>query len=690
MLPVLASERMPVDDRLLVNLLEYPGGDAVILAIARFFLVCGFPPAVLEVMVELVLIGAVQSHELAFAIVQLIAVGNPELSLQIAVMISRRLSKADEYSFALKLFYWESLPLGRDFVKKYPFLSFYTDPQATLAWLDETDITLWPLRVNDSFDRAIVELLSKRRHKCVLSNLDRLTRLDWRFVLGNLKLFESKMVTDYMGTPCGMNHTKRIARCAQNPSFSAPKLGGRIFIGSVAPFLRRGVVPRSKYLVNSFLSHSLLRLTPGIRAKIKSRFPRLQPRLVEYTRRLSLATENDCDPGVEAFLSSFSMQAKSLRNLCATASDTQPGRLELTRRAILQRLNEIQKPKQWFFVLRFFRLALVCELNAGKRELICQSIIESLSQIAPSLSADAPLREVFELARCVYERDALRKFVEQFPAFSLRIPQEDIDFPEVPSRALEICRFHSLYSKSVIHHFVDGRSAQILSDLILASGVFQLLCEHVFLTKSIEYAVAIAQGESPLFYVGAKLLKVLIRRHPAVVEAIHPAIAKFPECASSVDRVLSVVQAFREMIATAHGDGGRTFAVLSELFRARPSLKFAKALAVELIHSAPFLDSNSLLFANLASIDHGFIFVLIVVREVFRALDSEKARAAFFAKMNEMSSSIMKSRLRALVKLTEGEIDEAFMCALAETDDNHLLERHVKTLTDADALLIKK
>jgi hypothetical protein len=390
--------------------------------------------------------------------------------------------------------------------------------------------------------------------------------------------------------------------------------------------------------------------------------------------------EDDSD----LLLTEFSVKGKYLRAACANITGHNRNRHDLLRSWILEHLDGLKTPKQWFFVLRFLRITLICELNAEKREIYKNTTIEWLSQIVGVLPWDsnAVVRELYGLTHSTYSPEIFRKFIEKNPRIGwlVRTPQEDTEFHELPSRIIEIVRWHDFYSRHLVCRIVEINSTQILSNFVLASNVFEVLREHDnLITKPVEYALAIIEPMSPLFVIGAKLVKMLIRRSSAVATAVHSVIRKLPECGSWVDLSASIIKALSKDIAGSlpQGDDHRSFVVMTDLFRMRPCLKFARVLATELIRCARTFDSNTFTFAF---VDYGFIFALVVVAKVFNAMESSDDRAHFFDRVNEVSSQILKSRLRALVKLTQDRIDEAFLSALAETNDDNYLEIQINQL----------
>jgi hypothetical protein len=166
------------------------------------------------------------------------------------------------------------------------------------------------------------------------------------------------------------------------------------------------------------------------------------------------------------------------------------------------------------------------------------------------------------------------------------------------------------------------------------------------------------------------------------VVAIEEAVVRLSDCGYCVDAAAGIVRA---AIRPA-GDEARPIAVITDLFRARPCVKFARKLARELRRCAHALDTSALLFANVAFMEYGFVMVLVVVAKVFRTLESESERRDFFEKVNDVGGHIIKSRLKAVIKVTEERIDEAFVCALAETDNEEELERQMKELGNCEKL----
>jgi hypothetical protein len=106
---------------------------------------------------------------------------------------------------------------------------------------------------------------------------------------------------------------------------------------------------------------------------------------------------------------------------------------------------------------------------------------------------------------------------------------------------------------------------------------------------------------------------------------------------------------------------------------ANPTLEHGDCLVRALFRAALFFDSLTLLLGQIVGVKHGFVAVLLMSHRFFMSL-SAKDRIRFAGLVKAWDTPIV-SRKRALARLTEGKIDEAFLMALAETEDSSVVAR---------------
>jgi hypothetical protein len=667
------------------EMLDYTTNESVIAEIARFLMGRNCSQTVADTLTEIATIGAVKSKELGWVIVQYIDQKKPKSAVKVAKSLLASLDKADEYFLAVQLFSLSSFARWRKKLASiYTFLGIKTAPKAVHDWLIATPVNLWPLGASDALDKSIVRLFEIAKDTITLTEFDGIGLDTWQFIFRNGSMFTARPITRFLRSAEGQNTLKRIRAIGPTVSMilrhSAPPPTS--LLGSAAPFLRRGVLPQSERLLKNFLCFSTVKIRQDQRKDVLNTFPKLAPSMHTYETRIRArvpAVDTDANS-----LGDFSVKESYLRAACGRRCD--PGHMESLRTLLLQHIGRLKRPRQWFFMLRLLRISLICEDSPEKQTWVKTSTADALSGILGSIPVDSDFvfAELCALAHSTCSPDVLRRLAEKDPRLGCLLElQEDVESQELPSRILEIVRCHDHYSKNFISHLLDARSPQIFGNFILADGVFDVVSEHdEFLARPTEYATAIVVPASPLFVIGLKLVKRLIRRNPAVVTAIHSAIVALPECGYCVDGAISLLRMVGEALAGLQQppEEAWSLTIIRDLFRALPSVTLAREFAAELVRCSHIVDSNALLFAAVSSIDRGFFLILVVVAKVFKTLESSDERAAFFECLNGVSSQLLKSRLRALVALTEGKIDEAFLCALAESDDDGYLEHQLDQL----------
>jgi hypothetical protein len=229
-----------------------------------------------------------------------------------------------------------------------------------------------------------------------------------------------------------------------------------------------------------------------------------------------------------------------------------------------------------------------------------------------------------------------------------------------------------------ISRLLDERPSLIFSDFLLADEVFQFLVKNpTLLLRPDLYLAAILDSSSPLFQIGSTLAISLIP-NAANLKNYQGAIDLITLNAA-IESAIPVSSAFYDAMIRnfAASEVPHRFEIQymrqnAELFMLSPSVANSQSVSKTLIDESEFFDSlSTVLFARLLKIEHGFMFVLLVAKKYFASAPTMERQR--FVGMLQKAELKPKSRATALLRMTEGKMDEAFLFSAAESDDETTL-----------------
>jgi hypothetical protein len=455
---------------------------------------------------------------------------------------------------------------------------------------------------------------------------------------------------------------------------------------SATPFLRRRVEVDSVALIRSFLHFSRVKIPQEQFDELYAKHPKLAAQFEKYAIRHNLKCPvRTLEMNIAKVVDHFSMKAKYLRELCRLSKGTKPADFEVLRMLMMQRLGELKSDRRWWYFLRFLRstLGTVHDRVEVYKENTANWMVDILT--AFDRVSDVIIHEFCSLLAYLFPVDFITRTGEERPEFGFvlfRTIQEGDYFTEVPSLILEIIRHPKQCSRQDVVRLLDDRRGTVLSDFILAAEVFRFLKESPeFLSKPEGYLAAILDASSPLFAIGANVAPDIFARAPSALQSCQPAIEMLPITGWSLSSAMEVSSAFYHAVAKAFeaSESAHRFEVqelrqLADLFLLNPSPDTGLHMATALIEASELVDSVAgVLLGSLVGIGHGFVFVLQVANQYFKgAVETEQERVVSL--IGEAENITPKSRKLALIHMTQRKLDLAFLFALAETDDQAVLE----------------
>jgi hypothetical protein len=630
--------------------------------------------------------GLVTSPALACALARYFATRDHERALQTAFSLLQQFPESEEFSLAVKLYYQQELDIRQTLYVKYPFLLFEVQPEKAREWFLTHSFARWPLKGLQIFPDVIVKLLSEGSQKVEIGDVEDAERVRWSFIMKYRQLFNQDEVTKYFKRP----QIKKLLKknlAASLPPFQ--KIEPVVTVStecSAAPFLRRNMEIDSPALIKAFLLFSGVRISQQQFDQLYSKYPKLVASFEKYAIRHDLKYPlRKADAGIEKVMVEFSMKAKVLSQICRKARRTSLAEIEVLRMLMMQHLSELKSDKRWWYFLRFLRLTLI--LDEHKIEVYKRNTAEWMKHILAVFEpkSDVIICELCSLLSYLFPAEALRQHIEQWPQFGpvlFRTVQEGDDFTEVPSLILEIVRHHNQFARHDVVRLLEDRRNIVLSDFVLADEALKFLTQNpAFITKVDVYLSAILDAGSPLFQMGAPLAAALMMRASTSLRNYQSAIDMIPIKGYSLPGAMTLSSAFyRAMIKVFEAsESAQRFEVqelrqIADLFLLNPSVGNCQHISKTLAEVSHFVDFVSgVLLGTLIGIEGQFIFVLLLANTYF-ASSVQWEQERFVAVLGQTEGLQPRSRKLALIRMAERRINEAFLFAAAETDDEAILE----------------
>jgi hypothetical protein len=457
-----------------------------------------------------------------------------------------------------------------------------------------------------------------------------------------------------------------------------------VSLGStVAPQLRRGVIIDSLRLLVSFFNHSSVVISQKLFDEIREKYPNLNENSRKYAVRCGLRfVESEESVNIESLISTFSMKSKFLSRLCQTVVNGP--QIEILRMLMFQQISSLKNDKRWFYFLRFMRITLV--LDEKKTEGYRRNTREWFKDILTgfTVESDVVLGELCRLLQSVFSADVIRQKADQHQQFGsvmYRSFQESDYFTEIPSLILDIIAHHTQYPKTDVVRLLDERKSLILSNHLLAEIVISFFKENpTFLAKPDGWFAGLLDPLSGLFVTASDSITQLFSQFPSAVGNHESAMTLIRVSGYSASCSIPISSSYyRARVKSSPGDSAQRLEMqellqLTELFLVNPNASSCHAIVGKLVEASKFFDCVSFLLGRLIGISGHFGWVVIVASRYLAAV-SESQRAQLITRVSESQKLKPKSRGLAMKRVTEQKKEEAFALALAETDDESVIDR---------------
>jgi hypothetical protein len=339
---------------------------------------------------------------------------------------------------------------------------------------------------------------------------------------------------------------------------------------------------------------------------------------------------------------------------------------------LIRRSADLEKPQRWFYFLRFLRICL--GIPGREMPLKCDTV-QNLNLILNEfkISLDCVLREMRLLIQSVHSGASLEGIFSRFPQLTQTDPFDNI---EIPSYFIEVLRTATAPSIPDIVRYIDENRAEILHKCFVDHAVIDFLVhDRSLVTQPERFLAMFFSLGYPLFEAAAPLFPILIARALPLLGTLEQMVSEFSENCWSLPSCLSVLSLFyRARLKGKELAEQKEFEVIQRVFLSFPSVDNSGQFAAALRTAEPVSNISLLLQKYLLSTETRFIPLFLVIVTYLRGLDDTETQT--IVELLERGSICLPkmSRQRAIAKLAAHAIDEAFLLALAETNEATILD----------------
>jgi hypothetical protein len=570
--------------------------------------------------------------------------------------------------------------LREELALRFPFLLIQARPEIAAEWFAGHAIGSWPVSYSSDFTAAIVRLVRESSQRIALKDLDSIKCRDWKFLITNQDFVAMKGVRTFLRRPSARYNLKRMALFAttfeRSFTFSRPPPDSR---ATVTPWLRRGIIPDSKLLVAQALAFTSAQFSLKTIGAVVQAFPDLETAANRYCDRLKIRrlTPVSASDIIEA-KAAFSIKKAFLRTMCTRSHEMDPTLIEMFRMFMIKRTGELGKENRWLYCLRLLRIALAME---GKKTLFRSNTMDNLEQILTAFgrASDYVTREMRLLVESLYGDEDFSPLLATFPDLR-RV--ETFANVEVPSYFIELLRRPTPATLPDIMRQLDQNRREMLYTCFVDDAIIGMLIrDRSFITRPEEYLLIFLTDKYPLFERASPLFPILIARTQPLLRQIEPTVAELTEHCWSLPSALSILAFFyRTMLKGTEDAELREFEILQSIFLSAQTVENARPFAAALRTATSFCDLPTLLQKYMIGPEYRFFILLVVLAEFLSDWGDAERRMAVGLLVNRSAAVPKKSRRQAIRRFSKRELDQAFILALAETDDPNEMDSLIRGL----------
>jgi hypothetical protein len=334
---------------------------------------------------------------------------------------------------------------------------------------------------------------------------------------------------------------------------------------------------------------------------------------------------------------------------------------------LITRASKFGNPTRWFYFLRLLRLAL---LVPGREEALRHDTAQHLDELLPLffITSDAVVREMRLLLKSICSSDDLNRTRTKYPQFRTSSTFLNV---EVPSYLIEILRKPAIATMPEVLAHIDQNRKELLQICFVDVAVIALLTRNrSLISHPEEYLACFLTTRFPFFEQVIPLIPIMVAQaswHLRALEGAVSALADHCLFLPSALPVLSIV--YHALLNGSIEAELNEFEIVQGIFIADQNVENVRHFATELRTATPFVDVRTILQKFFLTRENRFVAMFVVIVVFLQDWTVHQRRKIVDLLIRRASSLPLLSRKACMIHFGNQRIDNAFLCALAETDD---------------------
>jgi hypothetical protein len=289
------------------------------------------------------------------------------------------------------------------------------------------------------------------------------------------------------------------------------------------------------------------------------------------------------------------------------------------------------------------------------------------------VESEPVIRELRLLVESLFLGDALAQIVARFPQLH---PPDTFVNVEVPSYLIEnIRKLSPATTPEVLKHIDQNRSELLRTCFVDDAIIGMLIRDRSLITQPEAYLPIFWTHGYPLFERASPLFTILIARSVTVLHQIEPTLATLADACWALPSGLLLVSIFyRALLKGTERAELHEFEIVQRVFLANPIVENSQPFAASLRAAMPFCDIPILLQRYVLGTDCPFVTMFLVIVAFLRGWSDAETRSILDLLERGSPSFPKRSRSATIAKFAAHAVDLAFLLALAETDDQAVID----------------
>jgi hypothetical protein len=228
---------------------------------------------------------------------------------------------------------------------------------------------------------------------------------------------------------------------------------------------------------------------------------------------------------------------------------------------------------------------------------------------------------------------------------------------------------------------LDQNRKDLLNSCFVDDAVIGLLIHgRSLITRPEEYLSFFFHHQYPLFERASPPFPILVARTTDLL-SLEPTVAFLAQHTLYLPSALAIISIFyRSILKGSDMAELKEFELIQRIILTDQSVDNVQYFAGVLREARPFCDVSTLLQKYVLSPDYRFIAMMLVIAAFLRDWSHSERKVDVNSLVVGSFSLPKKARRAAILKFADGNLNQAFALALAETDDEAILDAVVSGL----------